>query len=375
MHPFPKKSTSPLLFFIILSLSIQAQQNITDSLLTTLPLSKDVNYVLELQKIIPQFPQRDTQMKYWETVLELSIQLDYIKGKAQALYHIGKLHNRKNNYIKAASTFEQVIPIAQQLKDTSLEFNTYRRLSDALLYNGKADEAFQYLLSGLKIAEESQKIEHQADIFYQLGDFHRLQHNFQLAVDNFEKALPLYQQAGLQGDYCWVRSCVAMTYKRFDEIEKKRKGIAIYEELLNDECSEVGSLWTRAKHYNNLGSAYVDIGDLKKGEEILFKALAMKREVNNAVSLAYTLNEIATLYKNKGDYQNSLKYGKEAYELIVPEKEIYLGYDVTRHLSTAYYKTGNYKEGYEILQQFQTLSDTILKHRKSRSPGRNVIQI
>ncbi len=364
---FKKPSTLkilPFLFFLI-SFSSNAQQSKMDSLLATLPTEKDTTYILALQNIIPEFSNRDTQLYYAENSLEQSRKLDFLKGEAAALFRIGRLNKSKSNFTTAATIFTQLISIAKELQDTSLEFKTYIQMSETLLQSGKADESYLYLLEGIKVAEVSKKVAHQAEVFYKLGDFHRLQHNFQEAIDNFQKSLPLYEEAGMEGKYCWVRSCIAMTYKRFDSIEKKKEGIAIYEALLQDECGEIGSLWTRAKHYNNLGSAYVNIGDLKKGEEVLFKALAMKRQVNNKASLAYTLNEIATLYAEKGDFQNGLKYGEEAYSIIEPSNNIYLGYDVTRHLARAYYKTGNYKEGYEILQEFHELGDTILNKEKA----------
>ncbi|MEM9822731.1 MAG: ATP-binding protein, partial [Bacteroidota bacterium] len=211
-------------------------------------------------------------------------------------------------------------------------------------------------------ADSLQNLNLQLDVYYDLGDFYRLQQNFEKAAEYLKKSLNFDPNQYPAINYCMRVHTLASIYKQFKSKVEQRKGIVLYEEMLADNCNGRLNKFQRAKALNNLGSAYVEIGDFVNGELRLKAALEMKRAINKPNSLAYTLNELATFHFRQKQYKEAFQYAKEALTNITTD--VYLTTDVLDNLSLSCANLGKYEEAFEYSNQLYNLKDSLFHDQK-----------
>ncbi|MEM8908976.1 MAG: response regulator, partial [Bacteroidota bacterium] len=143
---------------------------------------------------------------------------------------------------------------------------------------------------------------------------------------------------------------------------EQRKGIQLLEEILVDNCDGKLRKGPKSKLLNNLGSAYVQMGDYEKGEAYLMKAIRLKREINNLNSLAYTLNELASMHNHMQEYTTALTYAEEAQANA--QADIYLTHDILRNLTHANTQLGRFEQGITYSNALFELKDSIFDLEK-----------
>ncbi len=366
---FKEPKTILFLFIFLISSCIYSharKTNNVDSLIQTLPSKEDTAYVNYLLEILPEFPHNEIKEKYAKKALGLSKQFKYPEGIAHGYYQVGESYRNVEQYEKSIPFFKEALSRAIDLGDKKLTLSIYKQQAFSLRHSGNTKEAFKNLMKGLELSDELGNQLLKSKILFQIGDFHRLQHNFEEAISYFKKVQDIYANEDVDGNNCRLLFYFSITYKHFDDVEKKKEGIKSLEELLSGDCGKNSSPFNKAITLNNLGSAYVDIGDLKKGETTLLKALTLKQEIkNNHISIAFTLNELASLYLAKEEYQKGLDHAQKAFDSIEPNTDFYLEHDIARNLAHLNYKAGNYKNGYDFLEKLQSIKDTILDNEKA----------
>lgn len=357
----------PVLLFCLLSLSSLGQHHSIDSLIRIIQLEKDSNKIKPLLQEIVQVRDRDSSMTYWKEALSLSETMNYGYGQLQSLYKIAELHRLQDQPTVALEYLERAIPIARKMRQIKFEYEIYRKQAKCLRGMGHTEEGLQRLAHALEIADNLEDLNLQAEVLFELGEFYRLQDNFDQAIIHYEKAMNFYHENNLEKGYCRLLFYTAMTYKHFDAVEKKKKGIDLLEEVTYGTCGEGMSTRSKAINLSNLGSAYVDIGNLEKGEEVLMEALVLKKEVSNANSLAYTLNELSSLYLEKKEYSKALEFAEEALVNSQEGTDVFLMENIYASLAKSNYKTNNYKRGYDFLYALKSLKDSLHSEKSSQA--------
>ncbi len=347
------------LFGLLLNYSSQAQNHQIDSLIKVVRIEKDSNVVLPLMRLITGVADDDSCLNYWKVVLELSESMSYYNGQLQSLYKISDFQQIGNEHEEAIRTLDRILPVAEKAGFKKFEYLVFRNKARSLQKLGRSKDALESLLTASKVADELNKQDLQAEILFEMGDFHRLQHNYEKSISYFEKASTIYRENDLESGYCRLLFYMAITYKHFDEIDLKRKGIASLIEVIEGTCGTKLSDFKQAINWSNLGSAYIDIDELEKGEEALLHALNLKRKIGDPVSIAYTLNELSSLYLKKKNAPRALKYAEEAYSNGSKGEDVFLMEDVLENLAISNYQSGNYQNGYEFLYRYKELKDSI----------------
>ena len=109
-----------------------------------------------------------------------------------------------------------------------------------------------------------------------------------------------------------------------------------------------------ARPYHNLASYhYQKIGDMNKAME-LYKMSLTKKYQNSKTGHALTFNNMATIFYDKGDYKNAIKFCKKALEI----KPDYL--NALHNITLVYVRTGRFSEALES-------ADRLLSERKESS--------
>jgi tetratricopeptide (TPR) repeat protein len=205
---------------------------------------------------------------------------------------------------RAIAVATKALELSSQLDYTLGKIESYRTLGDRHREENNFNLALEYLSKGLAVADATAEYaENKAALYNSLGHTYRAQGNHSDAVIYFYKSLPIFEASG---NIAEVASC-----------------------------------------YNNLGIIYRHLQNYTQSLYYLFKNLELTKATDNKRRLANCYNNIGATYNDKGEYDNALIYHKKALAI---RKTLHYKQDISAsllNLSTTYALSGDIEKGLE----------------------------
>ncbi len=214
----------------------------------------------QISKIYKNIGKPNSSKEYARRALEIYEKNDYDKGTMSVKLSIGHIHVRQQEYIKGEKYYLEALDIGIKLKDTLSIAYIYQglgnrfyfddSLSAAEVYMSKSETllnilgqdklmggllvnlgniklekddligAKEYYLKALDIFENQNNILLQALVRYNLGDIHRKQGDFDLAIIEFREVLNLGEQTQSYEDIKYAYLGLANTYEASNNYEE-----------------------------------------------------------------------------------------------------------------------------------------------------------
>ena len=313
-----KKPLFLLIFSLILVVGVSAQnQKHIDSLIVKLATTEnDTSKVNLLNKIATDvfFVNYEMILEYAGKALELSKDIRYKKGIAEAYNNIGIYYRSKGVYDLAIDYFFNSLEIMEEIND-------------------KSGIARCYNLFGI--------------IYYYL-------HNYNFSLDYYNKALEINLE---QNDKKWIAgnyNNVGMIYEKLGEY-----GLALeyYFKSLEANIELNNKNWI-ANNYGNIGSLYLETGN-PKSLEYFQKRLQLNTELNDLSGIAQSNYLIGRYYTSQDQLDSAINYLRLGYVLADSIGNLYLINNIAKELSEAYAGTANYKEALSFHELHNQLNDSL----------------
>jgi tetratricopeptide (TPR) repeat protein len=142
-----------------------------------------------------------------------------------------------------------------------------------------------------------------ANLYY-MSEFHK-------AVDEFEKALGIFNEANDKKGQALALNWLGSTYFRLGNypiaLKNHLKGSQLEKEL-NDAKGEASS-------FHNIGNIYFTLGDYEISLEYFIRSMKIDEEMADEDGVALSLCCIGLVYQALGDYQKALDYHLKADEI------------------------------------------------------------
>jgi serine phosphatase RsbU (regulator of sigma subunit) len=263
---------------------------------------------------------------------------------------------------------------------------------------GRYDSALYYLetsIANYDVPEYSNEI---ASCYISLGNIYDIQSNYEKALDAYLLAEKKYKIKNYTHGLGLSQMGIGNIYNTtgFNQ-EAKIYFRRSYKNLL--KTNEVYASWSM----NNLATAMTELGEYDSAIFFFEKSLEIKLKNDDVYGASYTYNDLGSLYFKKKDYNKALDYylkaleSKEGLEGISKETlsntyldiariyylqknnlssiyyaelglenaiacaSIHYQAEAYRLLADANYKSANYKYGFEMLNQFITVKDSLQK--------------
>ncbi|MGX4657827.1 tetratricopeptide repeat protein [Micromonospora sp. SCSIO 07396] len=128
------------------------------------------------------------------------------------------------------------------------------------------------------------------------------------ALEDYQQALTMYQQAGDQGNEAATLTNIGRVY---DGLGDRQRALDHYHQALPIR-REVGDRAGEAATLNNIGRVYDGLGDRQRALDHYHQALPIRREVGDRAGEAATLTNIGRVYDGLGDRQRALDHYHQA---------------------------------------------------------------
>jgi tetratricopeptide (TPR) repeat protein len=237
-----------------------------------------------------------------------------LAGEADILYQIALYYSLSGEFKTALNYYEQALKIQRQRKDFPAEVKIISGIADLQGKLGNTTKAVESLKEVLKLQEQiGAKLLEKADTLASIGHTYAYQSDYRTAIDYYQQAGTLFQQAG-------DTAMVSMTFQMIANAHRNFSGD--YEKALEflDKALElqiqIDSKDDQATTHGLKADVYVSQGKYQQALEEYNKALKLQRSIPDLTSEARTLNNIALLYRYLGDYQSSINTYNKALILV-----------------------------------------------------------
>ena len=262
--------------------------------------AKDTIYAKDLNELAWQFVDLSTDSSkiYAEKGLQLSTELNFTDGIADAKNTLGILYRYSGEFQKAITLYQQIIDLRIQQGNLAKQTAAFANLGSVYYEKGDNANALLYYKKALDNAEKTNYLDDQMFLLNNLGNAYKASGLYELSIDAYNKGLALN--------------------KKF-----------------NDEYQE-------AVIYGNLATTY-DIQNLYE-EALRYSMLAYDifKRINNVRSLSSTVNNITLYTRHLNKYKETEMYLQEMKKLAEELKED--SYYLMYHQSNANYNNdiGNF---------------------------------
>lgn len=292
-------------------------KNYVDSLMSTLTGTiGDTATVNILNKLAEesQYVDYNKFLEYGEKALDISTNLGYKKGIAEAHNNIG----------------------------------TYYRLKG--IYN----ESIDYYFNALEIMEEIKDKKGIARSFNLIGILYYSLENFELSLEYYTKALEMNIE---QNDRKWIAgnsNNIGMIYERMNE---KEKAIEYYMKSLEMNL-ELGNKNWIANNYGNIGSLYLLQGKAESLEYFI-KRLKIKEEQKDTSGIAISLDLVGNYYLETGNPGDAVPHLLKAHEYATQVNSLSIKDRSSQKLSQAYAQLSDYQSALNFAKLNKLYDDSL----------------
>jgi serine phosphatase RsbU (regulator of sigma subunit)/Tfp pilus assembly protein PilF len=358
-----------MLFIYVLS---SAQDIETDSLRELLVNSREdtvkVNILLALSgNLCISSPTEAIQFS--SEARDLAGHLNFMKGVAIALKYTGLVHYYQGQYPETINNWKQSLATFESINDSSGIANMLSNLG--AVYNNVGDDAraLDYFLKSLEISEQINDSLRLLTAMINIGLIYlKKPGTHDKAREYYLEAIPLSEKLG---DMDAIGTASVNLGELYFENGDYQMALAFYEKSLEAfEKSKTGNV---PYTLSNIGKIYAKWGNYDEAIKYQKQAYDMARKQDARLGMAQTLLSLAETYKQKGEIESALTYYKLAKSIAEEISAIYEMRDAYRGLALSYADISDYKNAFIYQDLVTTMIDTIFS--ESTQKQINLLQI
>lgn len=260
--------------------------------------------------------QDNEALKMFEKAFEISEEEGYNKGRAEALYRIGRSYSFQGDLIRSDEYLTRALDIAREIKDMKMQGQVQFEQAENLRKSGNIEGSLVKYNNALEIARKEEDLNTMAMIFQSIGAIYFAQGNSNEAIKNYEESKLLRIQQGNILRAAHLNNNIANAYynlAKYDlAIEYYQKALPVYEQYkYNSGIAAV---------YNGMAVIYVTQKFYDKALENHFKKLEISREMGNQKEVGNTLNNIGTVYSIIATDSLGILFGESFQDSVIIEK-------------------------------------------------------
>lgn len=220
-------------------------------------------------------------------------------------------------------------------------------LDQALVAQGKLDEAMEVSRVTLSVARDVGDINREAQALMDIGEITSIRSSWDDAWSAFDRARALCEESGFKRGLFRAYKGLAWISWRRGEFEKAHVHAAECVKLAN----ELDDKHLLAQAYMEMAAAHGEKGENEEAIEVASKARAIFEAAGDKAALARAHNNLGVAYREKGDPVGAMSHFEKS---IAISREIggirMMGYAMT-NLSECHLLIGNLEKAYDICQK------------------------
>lgn len=236
---------------------------------------------------------------------------------AGALNNIGGVYSSQGDVPKALDYYHKSLKIKEEIGDKKGIATSYNNLGSVHSNQGDLSQALEYYQKSLKIREEIGDKNGMAFSYNNIGVVYYNKGDIRKALEYFHKSLEIRNETGDKHGLATCYNNIGVVYRnQGDPAVNSSKEASIQAGRIKaiDYCNkslkirkEIGDKIGMATSHNNIGSLYIELGDLAAAETQFKKGLELAREVGSPKWISSNSRDLSQVFKQNDRYQEAFE--------------------------------------------------------------------
>lgn len=257
-------------------------------------------------------------LNYSKMASSLSTEINYNKGKTDALLNLGSSERELGNYDLALTHFDELIKISNKTHNVISKGDAYDNIGHIFLAKNNEEQALKYHFLAMKLRKESKDIEGYGNSCDNIAAIYYAQNKYPSAAIYYKNSLAVFEK--LKDDFR-IALCAANLGMQYSNINNHSeslkyydKALKTYEKLDNKE----GIQWMSQL----MGEIYSKTENDQKALEYFQKSLEISKKINKYDYIANGYLYLGRHYYNHDHNDLALNYFYKYLDLGTKNKDL-----------------------------------------------------
>ena len=363
-----KQILSFILLQILLSgainFSCYSNNNLDSLKRVLLAAPDDTNKVLQLKDLSYRYlkVKLDTSFILSKKSIEISKQLNYSYGYANALNQMGLVYKYMAKYDSALYYYKQSLILFDSLKIDSERASVLNRMGNVYKRYGEFDKSIECFLSGLNIYQNLKDSICMSAVINNLGVLYYDMGYNDKSLEYYFLNLNIRKKINQKSNIHIVYMNIANVYSKKGDDDKAVE----YYKLALDFLENSDNKYDRLLLLHNIGTSFEVTGKLNDAKKYYLQAISIEKEIGEKEMLVFSLQGLGNILVKTGHISEGLKYLEESYRLANQIKDIRKQHRLSKNLYQVYEQNDEFKKGFKYLKHFIAFEDSIYNLEKKK---------
>lgn len=223
-------------------------------------------------------------------------------GKAEALFLLGNIRQKRSKNKEAEDYFEKALFLCRQSGHQRLLVLILNRMSDLACYAGQYEAAVEQFTECLQISQNLKDQNSQAILLNNLGTIYHVWKEYAKAQDYYQRSLIICREIGDQNGAALALNNLGESAIALGNFLNALK--YVQEALHIAEQNETA--WTKIVCLNSMGELYLEMGQHEKSAGVLMRALRLAVDTQGLDLMARTAINLGRVLQMQGEVSNAL---------------------------------------------------------------------
>jgi signal transduction histidine kinase len=231
----------------------------------------------------------------------------------------------------------------QEVDSTKVDLSLM--LIDQLYAVEDYDKALLYVNQTAKLSEKLNYTKGLAESTYYRALIYTQRNDYFNAIDNYDKSRKYYLQISDTLGVAKVSNSIGLI-----EIKRGNYSVGLQNSLSAIDIFEKQNLFDElSTAYNNLAEAYFKTNQIDKAIDFNFKALDVRKKIDDRAGIISSTKNIADLYALRKEHRKAIEYYENVLEMLNPTKDQSLRGEILPKLGNQYLEFKEYDKASEYL--------------------------
>lgn len=319
---------------------------------------KWIELSFDLGKKLMDLPDYPKALECYQNILLFADRQGLHADRQNATLQIARTFRRQGKHESSLKYAQQVL---EELPEDSLYMRglALRIIGLNQVLQGNYSEGYKAQMEARQIYTNLQDSALIARIEFGLGSNFFYQEQYDLALQHYQRALDICQQINLEEGISQAYKAIGSVFENQGELEKALEYNEKALEMVSPSEDARSFAWTLL----NIGFFQCQMGNFKEGIQNLKKTKDLSIEMGEKRLEGYTLEMLASVAKDRGQYNQALAYLQQSYEIARATNDRSNIGALYKDFSEIYFKTKNYTKYKYYVDQYQALKDSLYNEK------------
>lgn len=254
----------------------------------------------------------DTASVFFDKAMAGYQQLGDKEGQASTAFKMAWVYKKKGETDKAMSKDLYALKLMEETGNKAMICNALTRISDDLTRQERLEEAKDYALRAIEMAEKNNLSSEFFYVYFNAGNVAMSANDYKSSLDYYNKAMKIVKEQDLgMGSLCDITNSHGNALKRMGRYKEAKYD---YETALK--------LAKKANYQNaitatiaNLGEINLLMGNYTQALGYQLETVRLQEQDKDLSNLTENYQHVSTIYEKLGNYKSALEYQKKAYHM------------------------------------------------------------